>query len=303
MYHRQLDLFLCVADYGSFTKAAEHMYISPTAVMKQMNLLESSIGVPLFFRSSKGISLTSAGKSVYNDTLKINKQFKQLILHAQEAASKGRHTLRIGNSFLFPYKNISSLCQKITQIYPKLNIQIIPFEQSSSNLLSLFTNLGQEIDIIVGPYGDSNVLSASHFIPLGRTEICVALSRSHPLSHKPSLSPSDLHNECIIRTKHENSLMNQQFKSFIKEHTSYVAFEYTDAYYDATTFNHCESDSKLLLSLDCWSDVHPNLKMLPLNPSVTIPFGLYYPLNPSEEILFFINAIKEQKMILKMPET
>ena len=40
MYHPMLDTFIAVADYGSFTKAAEHLFISPTAVMKQMNALD-----------------------------------------------------------------------------------------------------------------------------------------------------------------------------------------------------------------------------------------------------------------------
>ena len=41
MYNPQLETFLRVADAGSFNKAAEESYITPTAVIKQMNLLES----------------------------------------------------------------------------------------------------------------------------------------------------------------------------------------------------------------------------------------------------------------------
>lgn len=39
MYNPLLDTFIAVSDCGSFTKAAETLYISPTAVMKQMNAL------------------------------------------------------------------------------------------------------------------------------------------------------------------------------------------------------------------------------------------------------------------------
>lgn len=42
MYEPMLDTFLAVADCGSFTKAAEQLFISPTAIMKQMNSLENS---------------------------------------------------------------------------------------------------------------------------------------------------------------------------------------------------------------------------------------------------------------------
>ena len=43
MYHPHLKAFLCVAECGSFSKAAEKLFVSATAVMKQMNQLESHL--------------------------------------------------------------------------------------------------------------------------------------------------------------------------------------------------------------------------------------------------------------------
>lgn len=65
LYNPQLDTFLRVADAGSFSKAAEEMYITPTAVIKQINLLEGSLGVMLFIRTHRGLHLTEAGKVFY----------------------------------------------------------------------------------------------------------------------------------------------------------------------------------------------------------------------------------------------
>lgn len=48
MYNPQLDTFLRVAAAGSFNKAAEKAYITPTAVIKQINLLEAELDVKLF---------------------------------------------------------------------------------------------------------------------------------------------------------------------------------------------------------------------------------------------------------------
>ena len=67
MYNPMLDTFIAVCDYGSFTKAAEHLYISPTAVMKQMNALESHLNLKLIERSPSGIRLTPAGKVIYQE--------------------------------------------------------------------------------------------------------------------------------------------------------------------------------------------------------------------------------------------
>lgn len=67
MYNPQLDTFLCVAESGSFNKAAEKLYISPPAVIKQINLLEESLGLQLFVRTHRGLVLTEAGKSLVQD--------------------------------------------------------------------------------------------------------------------------------------------------------------------------------------------------------------------------------------------
>ena len=67
VYNPQLETFIRVADAGSFNKAAEQSYITPTAVIKQINLLEADLDVKLFERTHRGLTLTKAGMSLYND--------------------------------------------------------------------------------------------------------------------------------------------------------------------------------------------------------------------------------------------
>ena len=61
MYNPQLETFLRVADAGSFNKAAEAVFVTPTAVIKQINLLEAELDVQLFERTHRGLTLTKAG--------------------------------------------------------------------------------------------------------------------------------------------------------------------------------------------------------------------------------------------------
>ncbi len=53
MYNPQLDTFICVVESGSFSKAAEKLYISPTAVIKQINSLEASLDPETFFKNTQ----------------------------------------------------------------------------------------------------------------------------------------------------------------------------------------------------------------------------------------------------------
>ena len=67
MYNPQLDTFICVVEAGSFSKAADKLYISLPAVIKQINSLENNLGVQLFARTHRGLVVTAAGESLYQD--------------------------------------------------------------------------------------------------------------------------------------------------------------------------------------------------------------------------------------------
>ncbi len=64
MYNHQLDTFIRTAELGSFGKASEALFISSTAVIQQINLLENLCGFRLFVRSNHGVKLTPAGRSL-----------------------------------------------------------------------------------------------------------------------------------------------------------------------------------------------------------------------------------------------
>lgn len=85
MYNPQLETFIRVADAGSFNKAAEQLFITSSAVIKQINLLESSLGVKLFERTHRGIILTNAGRSLYPRAQYIIQYCKDAVIRAKNA--------------------------------------------------------------------------------------------------------------------------------------------------------------------------------------------------------------------------
>lgn len=64
MNEELLLTFLAAAHEGSFTKAAKLRSYSVPSVMSQINELENYLGVSLFFRTNRGITLTKAGKTI-----------------------------------------------------------------------------------------------------------------------------------------------------------------------------------------------------------------------------------------------
>lgn len=89
---------MCVVEAGSFNKAAEKLYISPPAVIKQINLLEKDLGVPLLVHTHRGLTLTSAGKSIYQDAKYIIQYCKDSVTRAKNAMQDSEKVIRIGTS-------------------------------------------------------------------------------------------------------------------------------------------------------------------------------------------------------------
>lgn len=64
-------------------------------------------------------------------------------------------------------------------------------------------------------------------------------------------------------------------------------------FYDINVFNKCEETNSLLVTLECWSDIHPAFKTIPLSSGETIPYGIIYSKTPTENALKFLDIIKD----------
>lgn len=109
MYNPMLDTFIPVADNGSFNKAAEYLYISPTAVMKQMNKLEEHLNLKLIERTTAGIRLTEAGKIIYRDAKFLIDYSQKSVSSAHAAEHVHDTTFCVGTSMLNPAKPFMDL--------------------------------------------------------------------------------------------------------------------------------------------------------------------------------------------------
>lgn len=113
MYNPQLETFLSVADSGSFNKAAEKLFISPPAVIKQINLLEEKLELQLFIRTHRGLILTKAGQSLYQDSKYMIQYCKDSVTRAKNAMQEGENLIRIGTSPMTPAQVLVDLWPKV----------------------------------------------------------------------------------------------------------------------------------------------------------------------------------------------
>ena len=199
MYNPQLETFIKVADAGSFNKAAEESYITPTAVIKQINLLEDSLGVRLFDRSHRGLNLTKAGNSMYQDAKYIIQYCKDSVTRARNAMQEDNNVIRIGSSIMTPAQLLMELWSKVQTMCPDIKFQIVPFENTPENAKEILANLGKNIDVIGGIFDETMLkLRGCEGLELLRGKFYCAVSIHHRLAEKNKLQISDLYGENLL---------------------------------------------------------------------------------------------------------
>ena len=187
MNSRQVTALMTINTYKSFSKAAEKLYLSPQALMKQIQALENEIGFIIFKRSYRGVELTEQGRIYIEGFVHLQAEYSTL-LEACCKQFKTEQTLTLGtlsNSPMFIYSKILPI---FNQEYPNIRISF-----TSCPIESRFHLLRQKkIDLCLSTdklkISDPDLL----FTPLFPTEFSCVVSKQHPLANQSHLLLSDL---------------------------------------------------------------------------------------------------------------
>ncbi|MDE7398368.1 MAG: LysR family transcriptional regulator [Oscillospiraceae bacterium] len=289
MYNSQLDTFICIADNGSFNKSAEKLFISSTAVIKQINALEAHLDIKLLNRTNHGITLTPAGSVLYRHAKNIIKYSASAVAEARQAMNISNTTFCVGTSILNPCKPFMDVWYRISDRFPEYKLHIVPFEDDHTGILTEIESLGGKFDFLVAACDSKEWLSRCNFLKLGEYKQCVAVSRTHHLARKRSVSIKDLFGQTVMMGKKGDSSTVDSIRSELEQYEK-ITIDDTPHFYDIEVFNRCEQSGAVLLTLDCWADVHPSLVTIPMKWNYTLPYGILYPLNCGKDIQ---NVIKE----------
>lgn len=292
MYNPQLETFLRVADAGSFNKAADELFITPPAVIKQITSLESSLDMQLFIRSHRGLALTEAGKSIYRDAKYIIQYCKEAEIRARNAAQEGDRVIRIGTSPMTPGQFLLDLWPRIHEYCPDIKFKLVPYENTPENAREILSHMGEGIDIVAGPF-DQRALRdwQCDALELSREPVRCAVSVYHPLAAKEQLTAQDLHGENFLLIRRGwNHYLDQMRDDLWQEHPQIhiVDFDFLSIH----VFNQCENSNDIMMTIDNWKNIHPLLKTIPVDWSYTIPFGLLHAPKPSDTVKRFLSAVK-----------
>lgn len=203
MNNKWLQSFITVAQAGSVTAAASELFISPQALLQQMNLLEEEVGSKLLVRNKTGVRLTVSGREFLSGAEKMVEIYEQTLSRCR-LANRAETTVRIpaSNNVVVPklLERTSTEFERQTGI----GIEFIPDDHYES-WFDDFMNL--RYDIVEHHAVDGLCPKGVHFEHLSDIHTCYIMSEYHPLAKKKLLQPEDLEGCRIMVQKNAGNLI------------------------------------------------------------------------------------------------
>lgn len=194
MNSRQLEYFLAVARELNFTRAAESMYVSQTAVTQQIKALEANLGVSLFERTKKKVELTPAGKVFQTEARRILARIDTAVERTRQASSGFIGTLDIGFSVGIGNTGIADSIQAFNQKYPNI---VMNFRSQSPSELMKSLKSG-ELDLVMMPMFDEKYFHDVRYKKVAWDNLIAVFPSSHILAQKQYVTRKDMKDEKLI---------------------------------------------------------------------------------------------------------
>ena len=190
----QVENFLLVVEKGSLSRAAEESFISPQAIVQQMNALEAEVGVKLLDRSPRGVQCTPAGRFLYEKLSTLDKYFQDILDECRRIGEESLGLIRVGRGTIPVFEEVT--VPIFLRSRPTASIEYVEAETDAA--LGLLVD--KKIDVM-------EVESAPPSLPEGISfegvaffsPMCVVSSDS-PLAAKELIGPDDL-KDCRVGTR------------------------------------------------------------------------------------------------------
>ncbi|MCA0946628.1 LysR family transcriptional regulator [Salipiger pacificus] len=185
LHSRMLTYLDEVARAGSVRKAAERLNVSPTAVNRQVLLLEEAMGEPLFQRLPRGMKLTTAGEVVIEHVRRTMRDYRRISERLETMRGLGGNEVRIATMNGLVSGAVPRVLQEFAADHPHVRVScrtafirdIVQQVLDGESDIGLGYNLPQDPQLTV---------HRSYEAPLG-----VVVSPDHPLARRGQLRPSD----------------------------------------------------------------------------------------------------------------
>ena len=185
---------LAVAELGSFSLASQACHVGQPALSQQVARLEKELGLALFTRSSRGVSLTEAGREFVRRAGEIVQRADALQAEMALYAGVRRGTLNLGIITSLQCIDFGGLLSAFCGSYPDVSVNIV--QDGTHRLLELL--MDRKIDAAFLNRPMSGIPSGLEFVKLGEDVYSLVVPTLHPLAKREQASLRELRDEHFI---------------------------------------------------------------------------------------------------------
>lgn len=197
---KHLAYFAEVTRTGSFTRAAENLYITQPALSRIVKSLEEELGVELFIRARKKLILTKAGKIVYDHALKLQDQFTELKEELDAYVTQREGHIRIGLPTVADVVFFSELISSFHKDHPDVVFQLE--EDGSKAIEEKVMEAKLDFGVVVLPEEHALI----DYFTIVEEYLCLVVPATHHLAPRSSVQLSELQHEKFIMFTHDFTL-------------------------------------------------------------------------------------------------
>ncbi len=196
---KQLRYFVEIVESGSFSQAAERLFIAQSALSRQVKEMEELMGVSLLARDTRPLEPTPAGRSVLQSARRILDALADTTVQARHAARGETGSVRLVHSSSVPLTTkLQAFLRDHLARHPGISVEVF---QSSSEQQLRDIELGvADIGLARAPILRRNPLVEMY--PLSTEPLAVAVPATHPLANAKRVAWSDLRDEAFVALPH-----------------------------------------------------------------------------------------------------
>jgi DNA-binding transcriptional LysR family regulator len=182
-----LQAFISVAEFGSFSEASEHLYLTQPAISKRIAALEHELDTRLFDRVGRQIQLTEAGQALLPRAQKILLEIEDSRRVVQNLSNTVGGVLRFGTSHHIGLHRLPPVLRQYSKAFPEveLDIQFMDSEEACRAV----EHGDLEMAIVTLPLSPQELLNTEH---IWTDKLRVSVGSTHPLAKKRNINLTDL---------------------------------------------------------------------------------------------------------------
>ncbi|MDQ0298110.1 DNA-binding transcriptional LysR family regulator [Salibacterium salarium] len=200
---KQLQYFIEINRLKSFSRAAEHLFITQPTISKMIKNMEKEFNVSLFDRSKKQVVLTDAGKIILEQAQIIHKAFKDLELQLEDLSELNQGHIRIGLPPMVGSSFFPMIIGHFREQYPAITIELM--ENGSNKIAEDVEDGTLDIGVVVLPTNEEMF----DYFSFVTEDIKLVVHADHSLLEKKRITLEDLKEEHFMVLNSDFALRNR----------------------------------------------------------------------------------------------